>query len=367
VIDHDHTLWERLGLAGFISRYFKRQTLIAIGTVSAIAAILAVIAAFGNIAEMRLVLLLSGALLAMLSAAALAIAPSVEARSMVEKARIFIVAGQFQAALNLLNRAIELSPRLTSAYIARSAAYAGLSQIDLATEDAERAVKISPDLAAARLTRARLFSYRGLYEHAIHDLKTGIREKPDWTTGYLELVQLQVKLQDYEASLATLGDLGMHAETDQVKYDALILAGWIYEDKLNNIDGAITAYTRAIPVQPDRKIGYLRRAHAYRQRGDMFQAAEDLLRAAQRIEMPEDAGQYHWQQAACYWGRYTITDDSRDMKAMISALERSVVEDSKEFSEQSRQWLNALREKRLNAEALTRAMGTPPMPKIFPN
>src|SRR5258707_5729307 len=219
-------------------------------------ALCAMLFAYYSDAELRFMWLLAGALLTILAASALAIAPSVEARTLVEKARDLITTGEFSTALLTVNRAIKLSPRLAVAYITRSAAYAGLSQIDLAAEDAERAVKIAPELPAARLARARLFSHRGLYEHAIHDLRAGVREKPDWATGYLELVQLQVKLQDYEASLATLHDLTIHASTEQVRYDALILIGWVYEEKLKDIDGAIAAYTRAIPIQPDRKMGY---------------------------------------------------------------------------------------------------------------
>src|SRR5258707_13983243 len=111
-------------------------------------------------------------------------------------------------------------------------------------------------------------------------------------------------------------------------------------------------------------MGYLRSANAYRLRGDLYQAAEDLLRAAQRIQTPKDSGQYHWLRAACFWGRYTITGDNRDMKAWIAALEQSVVEDTKVYSEQSRQWLTAVREKRLNAETVTQAMGIPPAPLV---
>ena len=309
-------------------------------------------------------LVLAGILI-VCAALAFSLAPQIEAETLVERARSQIEAGQFQRALPDLNRAIQLAPRLVNAYIIRSAAYAGLSQLDLAVEDAEHAVKLAPRQTITRLTRARLYSHRGLHDDAIRDLRIGLREKPDWEAGYLELAQLHVRLEDYESGLATLRDLNVHIASEETRYDSLILAGRIYEEKLKDLDGAIATYTRAIPLLPDRKIGYLRRAQAYRSRGDLSQAAEDLLRAAQRVPTPEDAGQYYWLRAACYWGRYTITDDARDLRAWIEALENSIREDSPAFGEQSRQWLMAMRGKTANHD--DKPFGTPPPPQIFPN
>jgi tetratricopeptide (TPR) repeat protein len=307
---------------------------------------------------------LSGGLVC-LAAVALGKAPMVEAALLVEQARKLIEAERFQDALPGLNRAIELCPRLANAYIARSAAYAGISQIDLAAEDADRAVKVAPELPESRLVRARLSSYRGLHEDAIYDLRAGIRIKPDWATGYLELAQLHIKLEDYDSSLATLRDLDLHASSDDIRYDSIIYTGWVYEEKLNDLDRAIAAYTRAIPIMPDRKVGYLRRAYAYRTRGDLYQSAEDLFRAAQRPPTPEDAGQYNWLRAVCYGRRYTITGEDRDLLAWLSALERSVREDAPTFSQQSRNWLKALRERQ--DDAMHDEMSSPPHPHIFPN
>jgi tetratricopeptide (TPR) repeat protein len=339
--------------------------MILVGVLSLVGAAVVVVLALASDPDSPVVWVVSAGVLVGIAAVALNKAPLVEATLLVEQSRKLIEAEQFQEALLILNRAIDLCPRLADAYITRSAAYAGISQLDLAVEDAERAVRVAPRLPESRLARARLYSYRGLHEDAIHDLLAGIREKPDWSTGYLELAQLHVKLQDYESGLAALRDLSVRTSSDSIRYDSLILTGWIYEEKMNDLDRAIAAYTRAIPLLPDRKIGYLRRAYAYRTRGDLHQAAEDLLRAAQREPTPEDAGQYHWLRAACYGRRYTITGDERDLAAWIDALEHSAREDAPSFGEQSRRWLRALQDHQ--GEALRGAMGVPPFPHIFPN
>ncbi len=314
--------------------------------------------------------------LACLGTLAIVGADRLEAAGLVVSARELIQDGEFQVALLALNRAAELAPRYVRVYLTRSAAYAGIRQLDLAVEDANYAVNLQPSLPDARLVRARLYNHRGRYEEAVLDMRAALGANPDWIVGYFELAQIHVNLEDYGSSLAALRDMNVHAPSDSARYDALMLSGWVYEEKLDDLDAAIAAYTQAIPILPDRKIGYLRRAHAYRQRGDIFQAAEDLLRAAQRIPTPEDAGQYHWIRAACYWGRYSITGDMRDLKAAVSALEQSVRVDATDFADQSRLWLDALRgsgDESSDAHSGhdNQPFGStprlPPPPVIFPN
>lgn len=301
------------------------------------------------------------ALLLLAGAMALGLTPFFEVRAKVTRARMLVEMGRFREALLLLNRTPERAPNMVNRYIVRSAAHAGLGQIDQATEDAERAVRIAPGSTDARLARARLFSHRGLHEDAIRDLQAGISHKPDWAAGYLELAQVHFRLQDYERGLAALQDLSQRTSSEGTRYDSMILAGWIHEEKLKDLDGAIAIYTRAIPLLPDRKIGYLRRAYAFRQRGDYFQAAEDLLRAAQRLPTQEDAGQYHWLRAVCYGRRFTITGDRRDFVAWLAALEDSTKEDAPEYREQAQMWLKSLR----NMEVAEPEF--PPLPRLYPN
>src|SRR5258708_1520719 len=162
------------------------------------AAILAVVslALYVTSVPNLLLLIFAAALIGFSAGAAFAI-PHAPARSLLVEARGLTEPEQFEEALAVLNRAVAMSPRLVGAYIMRSAAHAGLSQLDLAVEDAERAVKIAPHQPESRLARSRLYSYRGLHDDAIRDLKAGIREKPDWAVGYMELAQLLVRLEDY--------------------------------------------------------------------------------------------------------------------------------------------------------------------------
>jgi tetratricopeptide (TPR) repeat protein len=268
--------------------------------------------------------------------------PHVEARRLVDAARSYILREQFEEALMAASRALELAPRLSIGYIVRGAAYAGLGQLDMAIHDAEHAVRVAPHDPEARRARARLYSYRGLHDEAAPDTDTSLHGSPEWVAAQFEMAQLYARLRDYDRSLSALHALTADELPPETRYDALVAVGWLYEDKLKDLENALHSYTRAIPLQPDRKLGYLRRAFVYRSRGDLLQAAEDFLRAAERAPTAEDEGKYHWLRAICLGRRYLITHDERDMQAWLTALELSVAEDAPEYGRQSREWLSVL-------------------------
>jgi len=319
------------------------HTLSRLARVCAVLALVMILVATLTPADWRAVLLIIAWMFLMAALATRLIRPHVEARVLVDQAGRLVQSGRYRLALQIASRAIEMKPGLADAFVVRSAAYAGLGQIDMAVDDADQAVRIAPKTTSARLARARMNSYRGLHEDALRDLQAALRERPDWAVGYMEMAQLYVKLNEYDKTLSTLETLTRHPTTPEMRYDAILLSGWVYEEKLNDLEQAIASYSRAIPLLPDRKVGYLRRALAYRMRGDMYQYAEDLLRAAERRPTPEDDGQYHWLRAICYRRRYVVTQDRRDLLAWIVALERSAMEDNAQFRKLAQRWIESLR------------------------
>jgi tetratricopeptide (TPR) repeat protein len=303
---------------------------------------------------------------AIMGVAAFLVAPRVEAIKLVDQARRMVEHKRYDMALSRLNRALDLQPGMVEAYITRSDAYRELQQIDLAMEDAEQAVRIAPQYPETRLVRARAYSYRGLHNAAIRDVEMGLREQPNWDAGYLELARLHLILEDYDAALVALRNLDNRTASDHTRYDAIVLAGQVYEKNLHDLDQAIMMYTRAIPILPDCKIGYMHRAYTYFNRGDMYQAAEDLLRAAQRPATPEDLDQYHWLRAVCYNRRWKITGEDGDLTACVSALQRSVLEDAPVYQQNSREWLAALTRQQVK-DSDPFPLHRPPAPTIYPN
>ncbi len=296
----------------------------------------------GGMLTGSLLLWIIAAGLAMGGMAAHVLSPHVEARRLVRQARELARLGRLREALGCTNRAIALVPDVMSAFVVRSALYAGMGQLDMAVDDAEHAVRLAPRHAEARLARARMYSRYGLHEDAIHDLQIGLRERPDWAAGYLEVAHLYVRLQDYQNTLDTLHSLEKHVRATPSRYEALLLAGWVYEEKLQDLEQALSAYSRAIPLHPERRLGYARRAAVYTARGDWLQAAEDWLKAAHCIPAEDERGKAHWLRAACYGKRFALTRDQGDLQNWLNALQASAREDSEQYAKLARTMLRLL-------------------------
>lgn len=300
-------------------------------------------------------MIILAALAGPLGVAAWMAVPRALAGEYLRRGRTLAEDGESLDALPYLSKAVNLNPLYGDAYAVRSEVYRTLGEMDLAMEDAELAVRYTPQHVSGRLVRARLYVHFNLVDEAIRDLKYAIRLQPDFVLTYLELAQLHVKLGDYQDSLDVLRSLEHVGRSDPLYYDSLILRGRVYEDHMHDLDLAIASYSQAIPVSPERKAGYLRRAQAYNSRGDFRQAAEDLLRAAERRRLPEDGDFYHWLRASCYMRRYTITQDTTDMQAWLGALERSVREDGPGFRDESRRTLETLRRAEAETAPISRA------------
>jgi tetratricopeptide (TPR) repeat protein len=313
------------------------------------------------------VAMLSGSLFLWIVAFGLAItgmgahvlSPHVEARRLVRHARKLAELGRLREAIAYTNRAIALVPDVTGAFVVRSALYAGIGQLDMAVDDAEHAVRLSPRHPEARLARARMYSRYGLHEDAILDLQVGLDERPDWAAGYLESAYLYVRLQEYEKALEALATLQQHVRAVPSRYEAYLLAGWICEEKLKDVERALTAYGRAIALQPERRVGYARRATLYTARGDRLQAAEDWLRAAECPPHESERNRGAWLRAVCYGKRYALTAEAQDWRQWREALEQSVQQDAEPFAKRAQVMLRLMANPQLSA--------FPPRPVFYVN
>ncbi len=311
--------------------------------------------------------MVSGSLWLWLAAFSLAIAgmgahvlsPHVEARRLVHQARNLAALGRLREAILYTNRAIALVPDVTAAFVVRSALYAGIGQLDMAVDDAEHAVRLSPRHPEARLARARMYSRYGLHEDALLDLQVGLEERPDWAAGYLESAYLYVRLQEHERALEALQALQRHVRAVHSRYEAYLLAGWICEEKLNDTQRALTAYSRAIALQPERRAGYARRAALYKARGDRLQAAEDWLRAAQCPPHPSEQTRSAWLRAVCYGKRYALTAEAEDWQRWRQALEQSARQDAEPFAKRAQIMLRLMANPQLST--------FPPRPILYLN
>ena len=159
--------------------------------------------------------------------------------------------GDYQGALDSLNRAIKLRPRYADAYNNRAYTYASMKRFDEALADCNKAIEFKPDLAAPYNNRGNLFEQRGELEKALEDFDRAIQLKPDYHEAYNNRGLVQTKMGHYE-------------------------------DALKDFD-------KAVETRPDDPIPYRSRASAYYRLKDYAKALADLD-TCERLHGKVDAG-----------------------------------------------------------------------------
>lgn len=134
--------------------------------------------------------------------------------------------GQYQQAMDNYNKALEMEPNFTNAYINRGLLYRGNKQYDLALKDYTRALEIEPRSATAYNNRGVLYRIKGQYELAISDYNSAIKIDSKFAGAYYNL-------------------------------------GVIYHRYKNKFNQAIHFYSKAIETNPKYPDAYDNRGHVY--------------------------------------------------------------------------------------------------------
>ena len=247
--------------------------------------------------------------------------PRLHAAALLLQARNLIKrGGHTSEALHLLTHVLALCPTFALAYVLRSQVRFQRGEDAEALADADRAVRHAPRNYRVYMLRALLRDYFGEYDEAIRDLQSAIFYNPNWREGYLDLAMHHLALGAPERSLEALEMLNARAGRHPLRYNALVMAGLIYEENLCDFDTAIRYYSQAIALTPDRRVAHLMRAWALRAQGNYQAAATDLLYAARCPQPPEDKGLYDWLQAPYDPWLYLVAQDLDDHNAWRAVL-----------------------------------------------
>ena len=116
--------------------------------------------------------------------------------------------GQPEHAIADFNKAIEIKPDFAEAYFNRGNAKLELGQLEHAIADFDKAIEIKPDYAKAYSNRGNVKLNLGQLEHAIADFDIAIQLKPDYVEAYFnrglvkhELGQLEHAIADFDKAM----------------------------------------------------------------------------------------------------------------------------------------------------------------------
>jgi tetratricopeptide (TPR) repeat protein len=102
--------------------------------------------------------------------------------------------GEIREAIGNYDRAIELDPEYGTAYRNRANAYLKLDEYEKALANYDRAIEINPESKYAYSNRGTVYSIREEYERALADFTRAIEIDPEYAAGYLNLTETQLKL-----------------------------------------------------------------------------------------------------------------------------------------------------------------------------
>ena len=169
------------------------------------------------------------------------------------RASLYETLKQYDKALDDYNKMIELNPKNSRGYHGRASLYEKLNQKEKAIEEYTRAIKAEPTGALDYYCRADLYEKLGQYDKAIADLTKMIELNPqeDWIQlrrvhSYYHRAELYVKLNQRDKALAGLTEC-INIETDEAeKAKAYDNRGDFYKFTLNQEDKANTDYLKAV-------------------------------------------------------------------------------------------------------------------------
>ena len=162
------------------------------------------------------------------------------------------IEGNYQEAIEWCDKALDLNPRLFSAYVIRGAAYSSKGDFDNGIADCDRAIELNPNYIAGYVNRGFAYYEKGDYDQAVADFNHAI-------------------------------------ELDSSNSILFAVRGVAYRER-GDFDQAIADFNRVIELDPDNASAYVDRGLTYYSKGDFDQTIADFSRA---IELdPNEAGTY---------------------------------------------------------------------------
>ncbi len=190
-------------------------------------------------------------------------------------AAIYLNMGEYEKAVQQLDRALESDPTCIQAYYDRGLAYAQWQHYEQAIADFSRAIELDPRYADAYYNRGLMRARQGDFEQALADYDQAIALNPDAPLVYNSRGNVYHRHKDYARALA---DYDQAIQRNPAYAEAYINRGLTYAAQ-EEYQHAIADYNQAIALNPENAVAYNYRGQAYMRLQQYAQALEDYTQA----------------------------------------------------------------------------------------
>lgn len=185
--------------------------------------------------------------------------------------------GNFDAAIDLLNRAISIVPDYSVALCNLGNVYKEREQLDKAIEIYQRALRAQPDYATAHFNLGMTYKRRNQLNDAIRSLENAIQYNADYDKAHTSLADIYKSREDTAPAIAHYRQ-ALAINPGQI--NALINLG-VSLNAVGETDQAIDCYLKAIKINANIPEAHNNLGKIYRETGRYDQAYACYQRALQ--------------------------------------------------------------------------------------
>jgi tetratricopeptide (TPR) repeat protein len=201
-------------------------------------------------------------------------------------------ANQFQAAIELYKKAIELDPRLVPAHFNLGVAHLQLKQLAQAMSAFKRLTEIDPDFAEAYASLGMIYLSEQNYQKAANEFEQALRLKPDFEQLRPILAGVYEKLGRKADADAVLKRSAEPEDARQFYVRGFDLL------RLGQLELALKPLQRAVELDPDFADAYRALAQTYllmKRPNDMLPALEKLaVLKVEEVFVYHNLGTLYW-------------------------------------------------------------------------
>ncbi|MFC1579791.1 tetratricopeptide repeat protein [Thermodesulfobacteriota bacterium] len=159
---------------------------------------------------------------------------------------------QYDKAITLFSKVIEVNPRHNGAYHYRGLAYFQKKQYDNAISDFSWAIKYKPSFDKAHAGRGSAYIWKEEYDAAIADLNKAIEINSEYAIAYYNRGYAYRKIGEYDKAIS---DFNKAIELKPKYVEAYNSRGLAYARK-KQYDEAISDFNKAVELNPKYYLGY---------------------------------------------------------------------------------------------------------------